>query len=510
MLDNIASRLHSAISSRGFYRFILVFFVFEAGFIALTAAYPQAFDEQFHFGLIKLYSHYWLPFFSHQPANANQFGEVARSPSYLYHYLMSFPYRFIALFIKKMSYQIVILRLIDIALFTWGLVLFKKLLVRTKLSEGVANLIILIFILIPIVPQLAGQINYDDLLVPLVALICLLSFNMIDQIKHSTLKFRTTLSMLMLAGFTSLVKFAFLPIFLAILCFFTVYLFYFKRAKIKAIFSNFVLDFKKQSLIAKVLLIGGLLVATAMFSETYFVNLAVYHSVNPSCSSVISKQACKSYYVWSTNNARHMEVVNDLKTPSENFIVYGFQWVYWMWYRLFFAVNGKHSHYTNYPPLPFPSAVALVVGIVGFIALIKYRKQLFKTNAYSTLLLTASVFYIVALMVQGYSTYQFTDVLENMNGRYLLPILLLAGALFAKALSLAFKRLGHRKVLVAVLVVILFLEGGGIFTYIARSNKNWYWQNPKVVKINKVAKKITHSFVIKGKKTYDTSFWFFN
>ena len=510
MLDNIASRLHSAISSRGFYRFILVFFIFEAGWIALTAAYPQAFDEQFHFGLIKLYSHYWLPFFSHQPPNANQFGEVARSPSYLYHYLMSFPYRLITLFVKNMAYQIVILRLIDIGLFTWGLVLFKKLLIRTKLSNGVANLIILIFTLIPIVPQLAGQINYDDLLIPLVALTCLLCFNMIDQIKRSTLKSKTTLGMLMLAGFTSLVKFAFLPIFLAILCFFIVYIFYFQRTKIKTLFNSFITDFKKQSLIAKILLIGGLLLATSMFSETYFVNLAVYHSVNPSCSSVISKQDCKSYYVWRSNQSRHMEVVDNLKVPSENFIVYGFQWVYWMWYRLFFAVNGKHSHYTNYPPLPIPSAIALVVGLVGLIALIKYRRQLFKANAYSTLLLTASVFYIFALMAQGYSTYLFTDVLENMNGRYLLPIILLASALFAKALSLAFKRLGHLKVLVAVIVVILFLEGGGIFTYIARSNKNWYWHNTKVVKINKVAKKITHSFVIKGKKTYTTSVWFFN
>src|ERR1700721_3858493 len=100
MINKVANRILKPIRSKGFYRFVIVFFVFEAAWIALTAAYPQAFDEQFHFGLIKIYSHYLLPFLSKQPAGANQFGAVARDPSYLYHYSMSFPYRLIELITK--------------------------------------------------------------------------------------------------------------------------------------------------------------------------------------------------------------------------------------------------------------------------------------------------------------------------------------------------------------------------------------------------------------------------
>jgi hypothetical protein len=36
----------------------LIFFVLEGLWIACSAVYPMAFDEEFHFGLIKVYSHH--------------------------------------------------------------------------------------------------------------------------------------------------------------------------------------------------------------------------------------------------------------------------------------------------------------------------------------------------------------------------------------------------------------------------------------------------------------------
>lgn len=509
-MNKISKRILDFFSSRGFYRFAIGFFIFEAAWIGLTAAYPQAFDEQFHFGLIKLYSHYLFPFLSKQPAGANQFGAVARDPSYLYHYLMSFPYRLIEIVFKRQSYQIIALRFIDIAMFTYGLTLFRKILLKTKLSEAVANLSVLIFALIPIVPQLAGQINYDDMLFPLVALTCLLCFKMIDETKKLHLSFKTTATMLILATFTSLVKYAFLPIFLAIVCFFIFYLLHYYKDKIPILVHNFLEDFKKQSLILKVVLIGLIIIAGGMFIQRDGINIIDYHSIDPDCSSVLSVNACKPYSAWYADYRRHEAVLAGKNKPSHNIIVYSGQWLYWMWYRLFFAVNGPASKFTNYPPLPLPSAVALIIGVVGVVAVIKYRKELFKANAYATFLLMACLFYAIALMLQGYSTYQFTAVLENMNGRYLLPILLLAGALLAKAFSIALKKSESLKILIACIVVLLFLEGGGVLTYISRSDATWYWNNTKAIKANDVAKKITKKVVLSGTKTYDTPVWFFN
>src|SRR4051812_32904691 len=84
------------LSSRKFFYATIVLLVLESLWIALTARYPQPFDEQVHFGLIQLHAQSWLPFFTNQPTGADAYGAVVRDPSYLYHYLMSFPYRLLA------------------------------------------------------------------------------------------------------------------------------------------------------------------------------------------------------------------------------------------------------------------------------------------------------------------------------------------------------------------------------------------------------------------------------
>src|SRR5487761_1343900 len=121
-------RFYTILNSRRFFWAILVFFVLEAAWVALSAAYPQAFDESFHFGIIKVYSHYWLPFLNSQPPNADAFGAVFRDPSYLYHYAMSFPYRLITLFVHGQTTQVIIMRFINIALAATGLVIFRRVL----------------------------------------------------------------------------------------------------------------------------------------------------------------------------------------------------------------------------------------------------------------------------------------------------------------------------------------------------------------------------------------------
>jgi len=103
-----------------------------------------------------------LPYLAHQPPNANAYGAVARDPSYLYHYLMSFPNRVLSLFIHGQTAQVITLRFIDIGFFTSGLVLFRRVLLRAGLSQGLTNFCLFLFVLIPIVPQLAGQVSYDD------------------------------------------------------------------------------------------------------------------------------------------------------------------------------------------------------------------------------------------------------------------------------------------------------------------------------------------------------------
>ncbi len=135
-MQQLSTRIRTFLGSRRFLWLVVGFFIFEACWIAFSAVYPQAFDEDFHFGLIQVYSHHWLPFLASQPAHANAYGAVARDPSYLYHYLMSFPYRLIALVVHGQVGQVIALRLINIALFASGLLLFRRVLLRTRDFPG--------------------------------------------------------------------------------------------------------------------------------------------------------------------------------------------------------------------------------------------------------------------------------------------------------------------------------------------------------------------------------------
>ena len=506
-LERIANFLHS----NNFYRLILGLFIFEASWIALSAAYPQAFDENFHFGLIKVYSHYWLPFFSQQPPHADAYGAVARDPSYLYHYLMSFPYRIINLFYKEQIGQIVMLRFLNIAMFAYGIVLFRKLLLKVKASNALTNMILMLFILIPIVPQLAAQINYDNMMIPLTAALLLYAFKIVDQIKSKDVSLWSIVMFLGACLLTSLVKYAFLPIFAGMVLYLMAIIYKTYKKELKQFFIQIGHSWLKQKLTAKIIIVVVAVVPLGMFVQRDIGNLVMYHSIQPNCSRVLSVKQCMAYSPWAYNYKNHKKVLaQEVSMQSANPLIYSFQWLYWMWYRLFFAVNGPKSHFKNYPPLPLPSAAALVLFIAGVISLIKWWRKIFQGNLYIKMLGVVAVCYLIALMGQGYVTYRYTAVLENMNGRYLLPILLLVAVIFGQALSYSMNHSRTRKIVVAVVVLIAFVEGGGFLTFIARSNRSWYIHNSTIYKVNLTARKVVKRVVVSGGKSYSTKIWFFN
>jgi hypothetical protein len=510
MLKKVINKTSGLLGHKRFFIFILVFFIFESTWIAFSALYPQAFDEDFHFGLIKIYSHYWLPFLSGQPKDSNAYGAVARDPSYLYHYLMSFPYRIIALFIRGQTGQVIVLRLINVGLVCSGLILFRRVLLRIGVSRSLSNIIFFLFILIPIVPQLAAQINYDNLLFPLVAWVCLLTFKLTDQIRDKRPSARTLITLLTTCLLTSLVKYAFLPIFLAVVIYLVAISYQRFRGELKNFSKLLYESFKTESKTAKTILIGLVLISVGLFIQRDGINIIKYHSIDPNCSTILNIKDCSSYSVWYYNYTSHQEVLSNPSLVSHNPIYYIGEWIYWMWYRLFFSVNGPQSEFTNYPPLPFPCAAAALIAIVGIGAVIKWRRQLLNKYPYIIFLFTVCAFYLTALLVQGYSSYKYTDVLQNMNGRYLLPILLLVVALAGLAFSIALRHFRNIRVVIAGLALVMFLQGGGFLTFITRGNGSWEWPNSTVVKVNNAAQKVINPVIVNGKETYTSKLWFFN
>jgi hypothetical protein len=498
-----------ALRSRRFYLFTLILFLFESLWIAFSARYPQAFDESFHFGLIKIYSHVWSPFLSHQPPNASAYGAVASDPSYLYHYLMSFPLRIIRSFIGSESAQIIILRVINILLFGIGLVLFKKVLKRAGVSEAASNMFLFLFILIPVVPLLAGQINYDNLLFPLVALTCLLCFKMSDDFKKKQASSVTLTAVIGVGLLASLVTYAYLPILLGIAVYVLILSKIYFNLNARKILGSLKKDYISRPGKTKVLVAVFLVLSLGLFFQRYGLNLIRYHSINPDCAKILSVKECDNYSAWSYTYHRHIDLINKRIYAPENIISYAGSWLYWMWFRLFFAVSGP-DNFTNYPPLPLPSLAALLIFVSSVILFAIYFKRVFKKDPYLLFLLIASLLYTGTLFIKGYGTYKSTGIPENMNGRYLLSIIPMLAPFFMAAFKIAFENKQRLKYLAALVVLIMFIEGGGLLTFIIRSDSTWYWKNNTVVTVNNTARNLLRYEVIKGSKYYETNAWFYN
>jgi hypothetical protein len=493
----IVKKIIEFLGSRRFYVLILVLFIFESAWIAFSAIYPQAFDENFHFGLIQVYSHHWLPFLTSQSASADAYGAITRDPSFLYHYLMSFPYRFIALFVHSTTGQVILLRLIDVGMFTGGIILFNRILNRVGVSKSLINVSLLLFVLIPIVPQLAAQINYDDMVFILTAWICLQAFNITDEVKAHKPSAKSFLILASTGILACLVKYAFIPIFASVVLFLLATIFFNYRHNLKKFFKQLTKSFKVLSKWPKLGLIILLLISIGLFMQRDGYNLIKYHTFVPDCSKVLSVKQCSAYSAWYVDYARHQQVVSGVTPASANIVSYTRDWFYWMWYRLFFAVNGPLSDFNTIPPLPLPSIAAAVLAGVSGLVIIRWRKQIFYHKPYLTLLLTICVIYCISLFTKAYATYKYTAVLENMNGRYLIPILLPIAAIAGLAFSRALRRSQSHKVLAVIVVVLLFLQGGGVLTFIVRSDSTWYWPNSKVVRVNDAVNKIANRLVVK-------------
>lgn len=511
-IKKFADGISAAIGSRRFFVAVIVFFVVEALWIAFSAVYPQAFDEQFHFGIIRVYSHHWLPFLTSQPPGANAYGAVARDPSYLYQYLLSFPYRVTALFTHNQTAQVIVLRIINIAFFASGLVLFQRVMVRAGMSRKLAHMTLLIFALIPIAPQLAGQINYDNLVFPLVAVICLLTFQMIDELRRRQPSAKTALTLLSVCTLTTMVKYAFLPIFVAVVLYVAGLALWQFRGRYKSLWFSLWESWQSQSRLSQIVLLVVLVIGLGLFLQRDGVNYAVYHRVVPDCAQVLPASSCEAYLVWQFNNMQRQFVNNHSGAVHfENIVAYVGDWFYYMWFRLFFAVNGPTSDFNTIPPLPLPAAGALVIAVVGLAALIKAGRKTFHNNPYMTFLALAALLYAVVLLLDGYAVYKNTNVQELMNGRYLLPILPMAAVVIGRVCSLTLRRRPHLKLLMVAVVAVLFIEGGGVLTFILRSDASWDWPNHAVVMANNAARDILHPVILDGTSSFPSSGrWFFD
>ena len=475
----IIRRVVDFVGSSKFFWGVVVLLVAQAAWIALSARYPMAFDEDFHLGLIKIYTDHASPFWDGQVAGGDAFGAVARDPSYLYHYLMSFPYRLIEALTSNITAQVLILRALNIGFFAGGLVIYRRLLQKTRASDAIVNLSLLIFVLIPVTPLVAAQINYDNVIIPLTGLALLLTLGVREATSKTYLDLRRLLMLLTICITASITKYAFLPIFIAIILYLLVYLKsqfssanQFKRAW-KAGWAR-ISRFAAIGLLFALLLMGGL------FAERYGVNLARYHDPVPDCAEVLDYQHCQHYGPWIRDFKLNAQKGN-AETSINNFT---YDWFRGMWLRSFFTVDGPTTRFQTRGPLTLPGMGGIVFAIVGLAAFAWRAKYIWKKYDRPALWLLSSttLVYVAVLFVNNYSMYLETAKAVAINGRYLLPVMPFMILLSALAVYDITKRRPRLQIGLASLVIFCFVWGGGALTYVLRSNDAWYWPSNQAVR----------------------------
>lgn len=491
-------------SPRFFYVIILLL-VLQAAWIAFTARYPQAFDENYHFGLIQLHAQQWIPFFTQQPDGPAVYGSIVREPSYLFHYLLSVPYRLLAEVTSTIAAQVIVLRFINIGIFVAGLFVYRRLFDELRISVALRNVVLAVFVLLPVVPLLAGQINYDNMMFLLSGLLFMYVARYIQFMRGRKptaplVSVKLLLQILLVGAIGSIVKFAFAPIFLAavvILLIATIFYYNLTRIKPRSFAGIWAIPGRATLIVLSI----ATLLAVGLCIERYGVNLVQYQAAVPKCDKVLGVDACQAYSPW----ARDYLFSNTYPRPElQGYLVYPFVWVWRMVYETMFTITSRTFppseivYYYSYSPLVVSHVAAWMALAGGLVGMAIFWRRI-RRNRPLVVLLGIVVFYALVLFIQNFKMYDHSGEAVAIHGRYLVPvypILLLCLGIGWHGILQWFKR-GRYEVVVLIALTLLFMQGGGITHWLVRSDPDWYWEShTPSVQANEAVKSVVDRVIL--------------
>ena len=493
-LQRYGQRINVWLSSRTFFWFIIGIFTVQALWIAWSGIYSMAYDEFFHLGIIQEYAKGWTPFI-HQPTGPAVLGALERDPSFLYHYLMSFPYRIVTEVWHTFAAQIIALRVLNIGIFVWGLVLYRKLLLRVGLSRKITHIILLFFTLIPTVLMVAVQINYDAMMFLASGAALLLAVNITLALRHDH-EIRPVqliaLTAVLMAG--SIVKYAFLPLAAAIGVFTIVQvLLAFRRNQLswQSIAQECMEAMRRYTtwLVVLACVIVGIL-----FAQRIGGNIIRYHTPAPDCSVVLSLEECKAHAPYGRNQ-KYKD--NDLAAAitTLNKLNYPINWYKKMIQESFFAIGPEQLGYPYGAPLPTAYTAGKIIVPTMLVIILISLVRLWR-NPIWQLFIIVIVSYTSVLFFRNYSEYVELGVPVAIHGRYVIYLMPLVAALAVAGAHTYLRGRGRRLVYTTVAVLLtLMVLGGGWLPYMIRSADNWLW--PHAAPVNRTIRSVLWQIIPK-------------
>lgn len=485
IVQHITRWVYSISTREAFFLVLLGLFVLQAAWLAFTAIYPMPFDEFTHVGAIQLYAKQWSWVITGQPLDTGIIGDLTSEPSFLYRWLMSYPYRVLDSFLS-IDQAIIAMRLMNVAMVAGGIVLFRRLLREWAISDRIINIVLLAFVMTPIVPFLAAHVNYDNLMFLLTPIVLLYAGRLIKG--NDRLVGNLALFMLV-GGVTVLAKQTFLPI-MGILVVYIGYILVRRNgSKLPGNLKQSWASTPKN--ITFYIVATGFLVVGVLAGERYIGNLVQYGTFRPSCEAVQPVEFCEDNGPWYRNNVANVEN-RPSEPPYGNPLSFSQYWVTRMMRGYFAAFQHTPTQGATErepygpivvrPLLPVQINIAITIAFIGIFAVFLKRKQIGR-NQYLRFALVIVLGFIAVQWAYNYSGYLKMWKAEAIQARYTYPLMILIFTLIAWSLS---KLIASRqtKAVMVVALFIFYVWGGGIAGWLIRADDTWRWQHPLTQSIN--------------------------
>ena len=459
------------VGSPAFFYVGIALFLAQAVLLACTEVKTMLFDEAFHFRIIDFYTNQLTPFVSNQAIDTANVGDLTRNTSYLYHYLMSFPARAMESlgFEAFNNWSMLVMRLINIAIFTVGLFFSRKVLQEIGFGKAVCNLSVLLIAMLPNTIYLAATVNYDSLFT-LVVFVHLLYFVRILKAvrKGVSPEFYSILMFLISAMVGSLTKYAFLPIVFISTTLIIIGLVAKRRKTFKLTYFRGFLPKGKKYPIIIVSVVAAVLFGLSL--ERYGGNIVTYGTPLPDCAKVQSVQFCSKWAPWQRNYTQD-ETRAD-RPFGEKSLVYFIGTEWWKYMQDGMLLVGSPTN----QGVKLKEANSFALWVIGIVAPIVIGLFLFSIWAIRHRLVLfvslIAIFYCAMLILTSYGNYINTNyvLVAGIQFRYIIWIAPFVLAVAISALAVLANKLYRKSspvIMVSAMlaVALLYTQIGFIPTY---------------------------------------------
>ncbi|WP_347756262.1 hypothetical protein [Agrococcus sp. ProA11] len=437
---------------------VMLWFGLGAAWIALTARVPMVFDEEWHLASIAVHAQHGLPWFSTE-APQQGVGAISRSSSYLYHYLLSFPERWMADAGAAEFDRVIVLRLLTVAMHVGALLCMIGAVRAAGVSSTVANLAAVAYAALPVTPFLAAQVNYDSAMLLLVAA-C--GWVAVRQFTGPTTWFGV-LGAIALGLAAVLTKFHAAPIVLVLLAF-----------VLLAVLRDRTLPALPTGRASRVALGAAAVVAlafVALSAERYIGNIVAYGSPSPDCAAVLNELRCASYDIWDRNREADAAFAD---TPLSFSAMAQFLFDEWV-PRLMVYLQAVWYWFAG-PDVSTLVSVAIPIAVISVVAIAAVVGPTAPRLRALLPLVLSSVLYLAILFWHNFGDWRAFGTPLGVQGRYLLPAVvpITALAMHGAADSLRRARMGPTLLACTAIAMLLVATQGGAAAFVMSAEEGWY------------------------------------